>query len=264
MLSACARDDVHPAAVGDDDSASCEGPAAPGSVCVERVRATVTDLAGAPLADRFVTLCGQSLCFSATSDARGVATFPVQTRLLPHAFALYGHAGEGYGGVVTPLDGLLRVIEQAEPLRLPTVHRGALALPLVGADEVLDLGAVRLTVPAGATFELEPADGEAPDGRRLGAARVDPALAPKALRDAGARVAVALAPFATRASMDLPYSILEVGIPGEKVQVVSLVCDFLGEPFAAGTVEIVDELVVAADGGVSGKGLRTLSWLGVR
>lgn len=248
---------------GAGSKSACAEEPPPGAACVETVRAAVVDASGQTMPERFVTLCGNQLCFSATTDQTGVATFVVDGVVKPKTYAFYGHAGDGKGGVITQLETVGKSIVLTEPLRLPDVTRGAAELPQEGGGQPFMLGPVSFTVPKGVTFELDPIDAEDPEGRRPGATRVDPKLAPKALRDAGAKVTVALVPFAARASGGLPYTIPNAGTPGTKVRVVTLACDFLAEPFSAGTLEVVDEVTVAEDGSVSGTGLRTLSWVGV-
>jgi hypothetical protein len=280
---------------GDTPAQDCvpdpDNPPPAGSVCVRHVTGMLVDEKGAPLDVHstakpnglVVTVCGSVCYFADPGPTPG--TFDVHVgNLVPVAtYNIIVHGLGDHASSYRPVPALDATgnVAVSEKIVAPTFDQIGGALPADGAGGTVSAGNLTLTVPAGASFELDP------DVVELGAAgRVlksfvwkDTTLPSFA---SGSNVAqlIALGPFASKScktppcaagdSIKMGISLTnDTGIPaGSVVEFLTLGFDLYSKPFTAGQMNVVALGHVSADGKTidtdTGEGIDTISWLGVR
>lgn len=244
---------------------------APGSVCVRRVEGRVTDLDGAPLAGRPITVCGPA-CFIATTSADGSFSVDVGDWIEVAIYSVQAHGRPDYASVYVPLsaprDGVARL---PEALSLPRYAPAGPELPDGATGGTVTSGDVTLTVAPDTRLELDLEDVDlGPLGRRLRVAPVPVDRAPSALVEASLSGLYALAPFALLASRPIAVTLPNrARLPAATaVEFVALGVEPFTPPINAG-LAVVAALGRVSDDGATvttspGEGLRTLSWIGYR
>ncbi len=291
--AACSSSSGAPNATG-GDAAGADGAAVdagdgcdipsddPAATCVRTVSGSVTDIDGAPLANRSVTVCG-IICFYAQTAADGSFTTYIDSNINIARFAALAHGRPDYASLYAKLPAAAEHITVA-PLRIPKYLDGQV-LPDDGApaSHVIS-GDVTLDIPDNTAFQLDVDDVASPTGRqfRVGAAKASEL--PDFAKASGAVQLYGLAPFGATSVVNGSASAptgptpqkLAVHVkntskllqPNQKVQFFVLGVNLLSSPPTAGSEVDVATGTVSADGTTidtdAGQGISTISWLGVR
>jgi hypothetical protein len=254
-----------------DPCASRPADRGPTSVCVRRVEGRVTDLDGAPLAGRPITVCGPA-CFLAITAADGSFRVEVGDWIDVAIYSVHAHGRPDYASVYVPLAApLADVARLPEAMALPRYDAPGPELPDGAAGGTVSAGGVTLTIAPGTRLELDLEDVDlGPLGRRLRVAPVPVERAPAALVEAAPAALYALAPFALIASRPIGVTLPNrAGLaPGTAVEFIALGVEPFTPPINAGSAVVAALGRVSDDGATvttaPEEGLRTLSWIGYR
>ena len=242
------------------------------SVCVRHVEGRLTDLDGAPLRARPITVCGPA-CFLTTTAADGTFRVDIGDWIDVAIYSVQGHGRPEYASVYVSLpapgsDGVARL---PESLALPRYAAVGPALPVGAAAASITAGDVTLTIAADTRLELDLEDVDLGDlGRLLRVAPVPVDRAPAALIAAAPVALYALAPFALQASSPIAVTLVNrARLPADSaVEFITLGVEPYTPPVTAGLAVLAAVGRVSADGATvttnPGEGLRTLSWIGYR
>jgi hypothetical protein len=253
-----------------DAPTSCD-PFEDGGSCVFAAQGTVTDIDGAPLGNRVMSLCG-AICFGTRSDDAGAYFIAVATVIASQNYAIHADGRPDHA-----VDYLR--LAASEPhfinttMRLPPLPPSSVRLPPdeAGASTTITVGDVTLDIPAGTTFVLDPEDGELGDpGRTVRVASVPLASAPHYAADAHVAAIYAMAPSGATASSKMGVVLANrAGLPaGSAVELLVLGDNYFSEPPSVGLLQVQALGHVSADGKTivtdPGEGILEITWLGVR
>ena len=238
----------------------------------------MADLAGAPLVDLIMTLCG-SQCYGARSGAGGAFDIsPVGDFLDTENYAIHADGRPDHA-----VDYLR--LTQGEPqvisvtMRLPTLPPSSVLLPpdLAPASSITQ-NDLTLTIPEGTFFDLDVEDFGTTAGRTLRVASVPLSSAPPYALAANVDAIYALAPSGAKAKlMDASGALLKMavalknsaGLPAmAAVDLLVLGDDYFSTPPSVGLLSVAAAAHVSTDGSTiqtdPGEGINELTWLGVR
>lgn len=254
----------------------------PGATCLRTVSGKVTDVDGAPVVGKTISVCGIA-CYYAETDANGAFVAKIGANLVTGSYAVLAHGRPEYASLYSKLPTTGGEHLTIATMKLPKYTAGSTELPADGAAaSSITAGDLTLDVPTGTKFNLDVEDVGTPTGRqlRLGAAKVDDL--PTFAADTGALALYALSPFGATSVLagssgpggakasKLGVRIQnKIGLPaGQKVEFFVLGVNLLSKPPSAGTAMTVAKGTVSADGATiatdAGEGISTLSWLGVK
>jgi peroxiredoxin len=243
-----------------------------GSTCILVIEGQLSDLSGSPIPGAGITYCGVTTCFY--GDLNDAGTFRVELGLVmdPTQYDLIIHGGMRAAGVYEQLAIPSPVVDLTAPIETPLYTTSGQPVPVHGgAQSELVSGEVALDIPAGASFTIPledfiPGDG----GNPFVTVKVEPAAAPAfAPPSLGLLALYALGPFGAKSSMPVGVRVPNpAGLTsGAAVEFLALDVD-LTSPFRAGTMQVVAQGAVSADGGFvstnADAGISTLTWLAVR
>lgn len=285
-LCSCSASAAAPRATGDagaagDSAASCNTPLdqrPDGGTCVLEAKGTVADLAGAPLVDLIMTLCG-SQCYGARSGAGGAFDIsPVGDFLDTENYAIHADGRPDHAVDYLRLTkGEPQVISVT--MRLPTLPPSSVLLPpdLAPASSITQ-NDLTLTIPEGTFFDLDVEDFGTTAGRTLRVASVPLSSAPPYALAANVDAIYALAPSGAKAKlMDASGALLKMGVALKNsaglpamaaVDLLVLGDDYFSTPPSVGLLSVAAAAHVSTDGSTiqtdPGEGISELTWLGVR
>lgn len=243
----------------------------PTAVCVRRVEGRVTDLDGAPLGGRPITVCGPA-CFIAVTAADGSFRVDVGDWIDVAIYSVQAHGRPDYASVYVPLAAPASGVSRLpEAMALPRYASPGPELPDGAAGGTISSDDVTLTIAPDTRLELDLEDVDlGPLGRRLRVAAVPVERAPAALVEAAPTALYALAPFALLASRPIAVTLPNRSrLPaGAAVEFIALGVEPFTPPINAGLAVVAATGRVSDDGAsvrtTPGEGLRALSWIGYR
>jgi hypothetical protein len=253
-----------------DAPTTCQ-PLIEGGTCVLAAQGKVTDLEGAPLGNRVMSICGAA-CFGTRSDDAGVYFIPVAFDLDTENYAIHADGRPDHA-----VDYLR--LQHGEPafvtveMRLPPLPPSTVRLPPdeAGAPSTVTVGDVTLQIPAGTTFSLDPEDGEYGDvGRTIRVASVPLATAPAYAAAAHVAAIYAMAPSGATASAKMGVVLRNTaGLPASAaVDVLVLGDNYFSMPPSVGLLGVQAAAHVSADARTittdPGEGIVEITWLAVR
>jgi hypothetical protein len=239
-------------------------------VCILGANGSVTDLAGAPLPDLVMTLCG-SICFGTRSDSTGAFVIPIGGYLDTQNYAMHADGRPDHA-----VDYLR--LAAAEPqiftttMREPALPPSTVQLPadLAPAASTVTVGDLTLSVAAGTMFTLDVEDFGTTEGRTLRVAPVSLAEAPSHAIIAKVDAIYALAPSGAKSSTKMGVTLKNsAGLPASAaVELLVLGDDYFSTPPNVGVLGVQATAHVSADGQTiqtdPGEGISEITWLGVR
>jgi len=264
-----------------DSAASCHTPSGqrPGrSTCILEAKGTVADLAGVPLVNTVVTLCGSQCYATRTGDGGVFDISPVGDFLDTENFAIHADGRPDHAVDYLRLTrGEPQVINVT--MRLPTLPPSSVLLPpdLVPASSVTQ-GDLTIAIPDSTFLDLDVEDFGTTAGRTLRVASVPLSSAPPYALAANVDALYALAPSGAKAKwMDRSGALLKMGVALKnsaglpalaEVELLVLGDDYFSTPPSVGLLSVVATAHVSVDGSTiqtdPGEGISELTWLGVR
>jgi hypothetical protein len=272
LLAGCGADGDGRALATSESRATCQdAPGAPGDpdvACVEEVVGRVHDGSDRPLRVP-VSVCGLA-CFAGTVDESGAFRVPVGARLPAGGYVLFAHGRPRHASQLIPLPAAPGATIDLAAIELASFPEEAARLPADGDPATtLEVGALRLGVPSGTTWDLAFEDlADDAEGRSVRVARVPAVRAPAFA--AGAVLVYALAPFMAKPSVPVSVVLRETGglPPLTAVDLVVMQDGITAAENTGGRPLVAATGHVSADGGQietdPGQGIAVLTWLAVR
>jgi hypothetical protein len=268
----------------DEDCSEAVEDRPPLSACVRHVTGKAVDVAGKPLADLVVSVCG-GVCYFSKTIADG--TFDAHIgRFINHTqFSVLVHGRPKYASLydALPAPGSGDLINIATPIMVPAYDAIGDVLPADGSPAgSATAGAITVSWPAATEFDLDVEDvADKETGRTMKSAKwTDLTKVPTFATGKGFLSLYALAPFDMKTCTKRPCESTnlvklsvtitnETGLPaGTAVELLVLDTDLFSVPFTAGTAKVAATGKVSADGKTittdPGQGLTSLTWIGVR
>jgi hypothetical protein len=272
MAPDAARADL--AGDGDDALSGCLEPRdvlPAGAVCIHAVRGAVTDLDGAPMAGRLITLCGPA-CFFGETTASGAFTVLPEDLLNLARYSVTAHGRPDFATLNVPTEPAREGVSALlEPMRLPRYTDRGPPVPDGARGGTVSAGDVTLTIAPGTRLDPDIEDAELGElGTLLRSVRVPLDRAPRQAREAMLADVYALGPFNLTASAPMGLRLRNrAGLaPGTRVEFVGLSYRIVDPPYDAGHWVVMARGTVSPDGNevrtADTEGLTVLTWVGYR
>ncbi len=242
--------------------------------CVETVSGKAIDTAGAPIANKVVSICG-TVCFFAQTGADGTFVAKVGTFINVANFAAYVHGRPEYIGLFEKLPlGPTRNIVLTAPMILPIPPAMGPRIPIDAASRTIlseasvSSGDVTLTFPAGTAVELDLEDMELKEkGDELRIVKVAAKDTPTFANASPPALLYGAMPFDAKFSKKVAVTIASDGglAEGTAVEIFALGSDFVKLRTAGKAVVLATGKVVGGKIQTDpGEGITLLTWIGVR
>jgi hypothetical protein len=244
-------------------------PVRPDQICVRTLKASVTDLSGAPIPNLITTACGDGCTFGKT-DTSGVTKMTVRRYMSQAALMLHGRSR--YASYYARFEGGGDVDKGVLPLPSMPIDQAVAFPESTAAVSSVSFGDVTFTFAAGAEVKIDRVELDEPELQRFSAVSVPLDKLPPFAAEAGGGFAAvyAFTPYATRITPAAAVKIANTGkLPsGAAVELFAqaTLLDDRNGPF--GKFNKLAEGHVSADGATittdEGQGIPEITWLGVR